>query len=43
MVEDIAGCRRFGRTLALDQVDLKFHCGAVFGLVGENERRGRHT
>jgi ABC-type multidrug transport system ATPase subunit len=28
--------RRFGRTLALDGVDLKIPRGAVFGLVGEN-------
>ena len=28
--------RRFGRTLALDYVDLKIPRGAVFGLVGEN-------
>jgi ABC-2 type transport system ATP-binding protein len=28
--------RRFGRTLALDQVDLVIPRGAVFGLVGEN-------
>ena len=28
--------RRFGRTLALDGVDLDIPRGAVFGLVGEN-------
>src|SRR5208283_1877049 len=28
--------RRFGRTLALDGVDLEIPRGAVFGLVGEN-------
>jgi ABC-2 type transport system ATP-binding protein len=28
--------RRFGRTMALDQVDLEIPRGAVFGLVGEN-------
>ncbi len=28
--------RRFGRTLAIDGVDLEIPRGAVFGLVGEN-------
>ena len=36
-VVDVDGLsRRFGRTLALDDVDLKIPRGAVFGLVGEN-------
>jgi ABC-2 type transport system ATP-binding protein len=37
IVVDVAGLsRRFGRTAALDGVDLKVERGAVFGLVGEN-------